>query len=268
MRYLIIFLLLINLVFWVWFMAPWSHIPSATQSDKPDPTGVPPLVLIEEQPVPEEFPAQADEHTKTEPSLPSESILLESGLMPDKPKDIADSAMEIPPEAEVQEASSEAEEIPQSVKSPPPRCHTLGPFYDLPTVQALLERLTAEDLEVRQRSSVVKEQIGYWVFLQVASPQEAQAVVDVLVQAGITDYFVGKNNIISLGAFSRERVADAHRKRIAKLGFAPYLEPRYRTRKAHWLDLMEPGPRFLDDAFWQGMRDDGLESNLQPAECQ
>lgn len=277
MRYLIYFLLLLNLIFWGWYVAPGkdSTQEQLSSGKNEQAADVETLVLMEERisaakpDNPGALQKKADAPVEPAAVLPvgDDEITGDSAAAAAMMDDIGQSVLVQEPAPEVEAPLLEEEPVVEIVETAP-RCYTLGPFAELESAKKIMPQLASEGLKVQPRSSDIREQIGYWVFLQTGSRTEAQDVVAVLKQEGITDYFVRRNNSISLGAFSRERVADAHRKRIAKLGFSPYLEPRFRSRKAHWLDLEEDGPEFQDEVFWENLKNTHPEAIQQPVECQ
>jgi hypothetical protein len=62
-------------------------------------------------------------------------------------------------------------------------------------------------------------------------------VVKLLDEANDREYFVGRDNVISLGAFEEMSRAEVRLKSARKLGLDPLLEPTYETRSVYWLDL-------------------------------
>lgn len=119
----------------------------------------------------------------------------------------------------------------------PLTCHVLGPFMVAAEMQAAGARLRELGFEPQPRSSDVQKQIGYWVYLPTLGHEQALQVVNVLKENKVKDYFIGAEDLVSLGIYRELASANKHRERIRKLGFEPLIEPRYSTGTVHWLDL-------------------------------
>ena len=116
-------------------------------------------------------------------------------------------------------------------------CQTLGPFLSLDAMQAVAEKLVAMDLEPQQRESVKEYPIGYWVYLPEMERAEARRLAQILDDHNDKEYFIGKDNVFSLGAFRNMSRARVRLERVRKLGIDPRLETRYRTAAEYWLDF-------------------------------
>jgi hypothetical protein len=116
-------------------------------------------------------------------------------------------------------------------------CQTLGPFFASDVMQAAGAKLVAMGLEPQQRQSERKHPIGYWVYLPEMERGESLRLAQILDDHSDKEYFIGKGNIISLGAFKEMSRAKNRLKRARKLGLDPLLETRYRTSTGYWLDF-------------------------------
>ena len=88
-------------------------------------------------------------------------------------------------------------------------CQTLGPFFARDVMQATEAKLAAMGMEPQQRESERKHPIGYWVYLPEMERGESLRLAQILDDHSDKEYFIGKGNIISLGAFkemSRARI--------------------------------------------------------------
>lgn len=119
-------------------------------------------------------------------------------------------------------------------------CLVLGPFLAIVELEESEQRLVAMGLEPGRRSTEEQEQIGYWIYLPAMEHEEAVRITRLLDEKKDKEYFIGKDNIISLGAFKEKYRADIRVKKVRKYGLEPILEPRYRTRNLHWLDIQPP----------------------------
>jgi len=118
-----------------------------------------------------------------------------------------------------------------------PSCQVLGPISANWQVDAISKRLEVAGFASQRRSSEIKVQTGYWIYLPAMKRDAAMLVVKLLDEANDREYFVGRDNVISLGAFEEMSRAEVRLKSARKLGLDPLLEPTYETRSVYWLDL-------------------------------
>lgn len=116
-------------------------------------------------------------------------------------------------------------------------CQALGPFLATEQLDEVEERLAGQGLKTRRRSSEAQVENGWWVYLPAMPRAEAMKVVELLDDNNDREYFVGKDNFISLGTFrvlprAERRMTQAH-----KIGLEPLLETLYSTETAYWLDM-------------------------------
>ena len=116
-------------------------------------------------------------------------------------------------------------------------CRVLGPVAANWQAEAIARRLGVSGFVARRRSSEIKVQTGYWVYLPTMEHDDATRIVNLLDEANDSEYFVGKDNMISLGAFEDLSRAEVRLESVRKLGLDPLLEPTYENRSVHWLDL-------------------------------
>ena len=116
-------------------------------------------------------------------------------------------------------------------------CLTLGPFFARDVMQATEAKLVTMGLEPQQRESERKHPVGYWVYLPEMERGESLRLAQMLDEHSDKEYFIGKGNLISLGAFKEMSRARIRLKRVRKLGLDPLLETRYRTSSGYWLDF-------------------------------
>jgi hypothetical protein len=116
-------------------------------------------------------------------------------------------------------------------------CQTLGPFLAREAMQELEAKLVTMELEPQQRESARKYPIGYWVYLPEMERAESRRLAQILDDHSDKEYFIGKGNVISLGAFQNMSRAKKRQKTARKLGLEPRLETRYRTATEYWLDF-------------------------------
>lgn len=116
-------------------------------------------------------------------------------------------------------------------------CQTLGPFSVRAAMQEMEAKLVTMDIEPKQRETAKQRPIGYWVHLPEMERAEARRQAQILDDHNDKEYFIGKDNVLSLGAFQDINRAKKRLKRIRKLGLDAQLETRYRTVAEYWLDF-------------------------------
>ena len=116
-------------------------------------------------------------------------------------------------------------------------CQTLGPFLVRETMQEMEAKLITMDLEPQQRETARQRPIGYWVHLPEMERAEARRLAQILDDHNDKEYFIGQDNVLSLGAFQEINRAKKRLKRVRKLGLDAQLETRYRTVAEYWLDF-------------------------------
>ena len=116
-------------------------------------------------------------------------------------------------------------------------CQTLGPFLARDAMQTMEARLVDMGLTTQQRETERKQPSGYWVYLPEMERAESRRLTQILDDHDDKEYFIGKDNVISLGAFKEMSRARIRLERVRKLGIEPQLETRYRTSAGYWLDF-------------------------------
>ena len=116
-------------------------------------------------------------------------------------------------------------------------CQTLGPFLARETMQEMEAKLVTMELEPQQRETAKQRPIGYWVHLPEMERAEARRFARILDDHNDKEYFIGKDGVLSLGAFQDMNRAKKRLKRVRKLGLDAQLETRYRTVAEYWLDF-------------------------------
>ncbi len=150
-------------------------------------------------------------------------------------------------ERQKRDALAGVAEIEKLIENEPPAagpvqvCHTLGPFLTQKGLIAVRQVLREQGLDAKERNSRIEKEVGYWVFLPAMKREEALQAARVLDRNKVEDYFIGKENLISLGAFAKKSRAEKHRETIRGLGLEPQMEPRFKARDASWLDFVLAG---------------------------
>ena len=122
-----------------------------------------------------------------------------------------------------------------------PDCQALGPFSLLAEAKAVAGRLGSSGLEPVQRTTRSRVENGFWVFLPAKERENSREIVQQLKERNDEDYYVGKDWLISLGTFRDIKRAKLRLAEVQKYGLDAILEPRYKTRQVHWLELPASG---------------------------
>jgi len=116
-------------------------------------------------------------------------------------------------------------------------CQTLGPFLVREAMQEMEAKLATMELEPQLRETARQRPIGYWVHLPEMERAEARRQAQILDDHNDKEYYLGKDNVLSLGAFQDINRAKKRLKRVHKLGLDAQMETRYRTIAEYWLDF-------------------------------
>ena len=147
-------------------------------------------------------------------------------------------------ERRTREKLASVAEIERLVENEPPAaglaavCHTLGPFLTRKELADVRQTLREQELDVKERSGQIEEEIGHWVYLPAMKRATALQTARVLDRSKVNDYFIGQENLISLGVFAEKGRAEKHQETIRSLGFEPQIEARFKVRDASWLDFV------------------------------
>ncbi|MEM7292656.1 MAG: hypothetical protein AAF420_04545 [Pseudomonadota bacterium] len=208
MKVTFLFLLLANGLLFLWhsyFVAPQENLPAAV------PSNAPALVLLEETGTAVEVPEVPEVAAPT-----------------------------------VEEQAENSEFLDNSVPfvSVARRCFTVGPFIEDDALVKVQQVLAEREVSFNVRTLTEPELFGYNVILPpFSSREDAEKMVEILVDKGITDYYIMPDedikNAISLGLFREHRFAIRHMAFLEKKGLSPTLHARYFDRSRHWLDYSE-----------------------------
>ncbi len=164
----------------------------------------------------------------------------------------------------------ESDAVEEESPPPPPEriCQTIGPLMKTDDVNHIAQRLESQGFAARQRSGKVRQPSGYWVYLPAMPAADARRIVSDLDSKGMTDYFIGKQNYISLGIFRRKDQAQVRLEQVTAFGYGAVLDQRYRTRTVHWLDVEEAGQPLLASSVWQQIQAQHADIRVQRVSCE
>lgn len=204
MRFFLIGLLILNIVFFIWQQSRDSTpaAPFIAVSN-----GVEGLVMVREQAA---VLAQAMQKADQKKTRQSATQVKDFAAAPRKPE-------------------IKADKNPKIVRKKKAYCYQLGQFKAREEVDVALTGMNALDYQAELKMDYpLKSKL--LVYLQAyPSLQEARKVTEDLKSRGITDYQIlavyGKKNGISLGVFSSREVALDRVREIRNIGYEPVLQP-------------------------------------------
>ena len=135
-------------------------------------------------------------------------------------------------------------------EAPKTICQTIGPFDTRTRAQRVAGVLSDVQVEPKLRTARMEQPSGYWVYLPSMASPDAKRIVGELAAKGVKDYFLGRQNFISLGVFSDKLSAERRVREISELGYRPKLEPRFLAQEVFWVDIAELPEHRMSDKQW------------------
>jgi len=131
-------------------------------------------------------------------------------------------------------------------------CLTLGPLGAEAPVADIRTWLQQAGAAVDVRIDERREVALYWVYFPPRITRKIAVVeVERLRAEGVTDVIVvpkgDMTNAISLGVFSRTDSRDRRVKEMKQRGYQPAVAPRYRVKRATWIDVSALAGALLDE---------------------
>jgi cell division protein FtsN len=228
----------------------------------PVPAGIEPLVLLSERDASAAIAsgqAEPDAAATAEPEVPEAAVT--AAQEPAAATSVAASET-----AREQEAASQV--VQGAEDEPVPVCKTIGPLLTEADAHAIRAQLATQGFDSKVRAEEVRNPSGYWVFMPAMPAADARRVVAELDAHGLTDHYIGKQNYISLGIFSRKDKAQEHLDRLKALGFDAILDQRYRKQMVYWLDVVERDRPLLESRVWASVREHYPDIRSQRAGCE
>jgi len=218
MRWLFLFVLIVNIAYVAWEFNHSGDDVTVLIADK----NVPTIMLLSEL-------RQAEEPVEQPADMTGEMIEKESAVQ--------DEAKAEAGQGDTEQAVSE----PIVVAAEAEACFTLGPFRELENLRAFTRAIKDYVVEASFRSREEQEQSMFWVYLPPsANFSKAKVLSSRLEKMKIRDYYIvskgDQKNGISLGHFKEKDRAYTYAGSIKKLGFRPIVEPVFRNYTIYWLD--------------------------------
>jgi len=243
MRWLFLFVLLINIAYVAWEL---NQPPKQERARKSSNSGVPELVLVNE--------------------VLSQDIKTAATKVYNAPKvDVVSAGQAAPEKTVTEEARSKVSELPvlKVAKVKPDSCYTLGPYRDLEKLRGTIRAIKKYVAEVEFRSREETEQSIFWVYLPPQkSTRSVQELSKLLISKKIRDYYVitsgPKTNGMSMGHFKEKDRAVSHAKQLKQKGFKAEIEAIFKTYVIYWLDYRVKN----DNQMPEGLIDQQLRPNM------
>ncbi|MDX1698004.1 MAG: hypothetical protein R3308_06925 [Thiohalobacterales bacterium] len=118
-------------------------------------------------------------------------------------------------------------------------CRALGPFTVLREAEAMVARLDKRELDPVLRSVEGRVENGFMVFKQARDREDSRGIVQRLKSNDDTDYYVGKDYLVYLGAFDTLERATLRLEEVREIGLDAAVRERYKTRQEYWLEVPE-----------------------------
>ena len=239
MRHVIYLLLIVNLVYFGWHMPGFQKQGEVERVLPEIPATAVPLVTLQEMEEKQKQEPVAEPEEEPAPELLEPEPAPEQERSDTAPEPVTDSE----PESQQPESQGELATIESLTEQEPPGsggaiiCQTLGPIVTMSRLRSLSDRLDDLGVESRHRTTESREQNGYWIYMPVMDYSKAQEIKRTLDEHHDKEYYIGRNNFISLGTFNEKSRADIRMSQVRKLGLEARLERRYRNQTLHWLDI-------------------------------
>lgn len=146
-------------------------------------------------------------------------------------------------EAEGQGAALDGSAIDQLTLAQPPAairaasCKAIGPFTVRAQLDAAMQELDALGLQPTEHATQSRIENGYRVYLPEMTHELSAAIAAQLQAHGDEDFFIGKDNVITVGTYKVIESAEQRRDEIARYGLEAVIEQRFRTLDTWWLEL-------------------------------
>jgi hypothetical protein len=277
MKFVIYALVLANIVMAGWLYRHGDDYRDLPPAVVPNPSDSEPLRLLNERTTRDVRPRLPPLTDELSVHPPAQTQLPASDLMPpaQPPEPVMGTAERAVPESK-QDISMAGgtqkpeERVPEPVSPPQRICQTVGPFADRMAVDTFVATLSTlgPGPKTAVREVQVEQPSGYWVYLPAMPREDAQRIVADFASKGVKDYFLGRQNFISLGVFSDKPSAEKRVQEIAALGYPSRLEPRFLMHQVYWADLEELDNRQLSADQWGTLMAEQTGIRRQPLTCE
>ncbi len=261
MKFVIFVLLVVNAVVAGWLYRKGDEYRDMPTAALPPASGVESLRLLSERREVDTSSVSASlEGTHSSP--PAQAVV--SAPQQVIPASAPEPKTATPPAVPLQAATAARQ---TQATSPQVMCQTVGPFAERSTVDAFAANLSGLGPKTLVRMTQVEQPSGYWVYLPAMPSADAQRIVADFGAKGVKDYFLGRENFISLGVFADIHSAETRLRAISALGYLPRLEQRFLTREVYWLDVDEIDNALVSQERWAALLAEQPGIQRQPRNC-
>lgn len=247
MRWTVISLVLLNVMFLLWNWLEYSHSKgveamnagaAAGQTEMPGAR----VILLRER------SARVDKETGVN-GVGSASA-------------VDDLASAVPPVDAGNAAGAQAE---------PPQCLLLGPYPEPQAAKALLDRLAALQIQGKYAAIEVAGEPDYWVYLRPEPTKElAAARLRELQEKKIDSFIVPQGDIangISLGVFDKLENAEKRQQAIVELGYEAQLRVNPRNYLENWVVIYPAESTRFSPELYNQLHNDNDKLDLRKDPC-
>ena len=141
-----------------------------------------------------------------------------------------------------------AREHPRPPAEPPvTSCFALGPFSALGSAEGAMTKFSNAGLHAVLREHETRSAQQWWVIEATKDERAAQKRLDELHKKKVADASIistgDYENMISLGRFETEILANKRVNALVKLGFRPVVEKHFNSTIQYWVDVDETAQR-------------------------
>ncbi len=246
MRWTVIGLVLLNIVFGVWGGLSYRYTQSVaalgagetlTSGDMPGQR----LVLLRERP---------DIQATGQPLVP-------------KPVEVVSAAQAVssPAPSEPLQAAAGGEQI----------CTLLGPLPQSADAKALLSRLAALQIHAKYVSLQVEGSVEYWVYLRPEPTKElAIAKLRELQDKKVDSFIIPQGNLangISLGIFDKKENAESRQQAVMQAGYDAQMREHTRTYLENWVAIYPDQVAGFSPELYSRLKEENTKLDLRKDEC-
>jgi hypothetical protein len=278
MRWLLLFLIVLNAVVLAWFhQQQKSESRQEASSAVVSTANVPGITLLSEVPR-SKIKYKKAEPKEPEPPAPVEPAPAATETAVAAPADAPAPAAEAAatPAAPASALTAAAPGIADAKPAAPPlvnkdACGFLGPFAEPITVRQVVGRLKRAQVDARIYSESTEINPVYWVYLRpAASRAAALAKLRELQAARIESFIVGEGedaNAISLGFFKKRESAESIQKQRIEQGYDAKLIKKERHRDQYWVVVQPQSRPRVDSQLLADLRAEYGEFTHRSRKC-
>ncbi len=153
------------------------------------------------------------------------------------------------------------------------RCGVLGVIDDRQVAQEARQLLVDEGAESSLQETNGKIEIGFWVVIPpLDSVDAAREMIDRLAEAGINDVWHFRsgelNNAISLGMFFQQENAEKLRLQIEQQGFKAELRSRFLNKRRYSIHFKLSAEADMVEQTWRRLKRSYPEIDLSERSCE